>query len=340
MRNLVRNWQSLLAILLASLWLAACGPVSNTSEPVTVTSHQAVVATATTQATTPPTPVPTAAGTSPPVAVEKTPSASPVETQTPEPLSSLTDPPTGCPAGSNEDVTLLPAAEGRTIVEMFEPPILAYLNAGGHPQALEADLDRLTLDDGEQTWKAANAVHHTDVTGDGTPEVIVDLLFYVEGQFADGGLFVFRCLAGEYVGGAVVRIGAQLFADQGPEPVVQTIQDMNGNGRPDILLSYITVIGTHANFTREFRILEWDGGRFVDLIQSDGDRPYAAKVLNGNGVVCDTDGDAILELKLIHGPGHGPDADGSGCAPVDVWSWNGEAFVLAHTEPCPPPGFL
>jgi len=165
-----------------------------------------------------------------------------------------------------------------------------------------------------------------DVTGDAIAEEIVDLLFYAEGQFADGALFAFRCQAGQYVGGAVTPIGEQLFAGQGPEPVIRTIQDMNGNGIPDIVTSYVTIIGTHANYAREFRILEWDGGRFADLIQSDGNRLYAAEVLNGDGVIRDTDGDGLLELELTHGAERGPDA--SELDPhTDIWAWDGEAFT-------------
>lgn len=318
------RWQSLLTIFWWSLWLIACGPASNTPTPAT--APPAVSIPATVQA-----PNSTAADTAtPPISATLHP-----PTGTPQAGVSASGTPAVCPPPSAHDVPLGPAAEGGTSVEMFEPPILAYLNAGGDPQTLQALLEPLALDDGKQTWQATSQVYHTDVTGDATPEVVVSLLFYVEGQFADGGLFVFRCQTREYVGGTVIRIGAQLFAGQGPEPVVHSIQDMNNNGLADLVISYVTVIGTHANFTREFRILEWDGSRFVDLIQSEGDRPYAAKVLNGEGVVCDIDGDGVLELRLVHGPERGPGADGASCAPIDLWSWNGEAFVLSDTEPCP-----
>lgn len=237
--------------------------------------------------------------------------------------------PAVCPPGSGENVIISSTAEGRTIVEMFEPQILAYLNARGDAQGLQAALERLTLDDGETVWNSMSVVHSADVTGDATPEVVVDLLFYVAGQFADGALFVFHCQAGEYVGGAVTHIAEQLFAGQGPEPAVRAIQDVNGNGTPDIVLSYVTMIGTHANYTREFRILEWDGGQFVDLIQSAGSHPHAAEVLNGDGVIRDTDGDGILELELAHGVGRGPDAGTPASPRTDVWAWNGETFTLA-----------
>jgi hypothetical protein len=105
---------------------------------------------------------------------------------------------------------------------------------------------------------------------------------------------------------------------------------MNQNGVPDIVYSYIEIVGTHANFTRVFRIVEWDGAQFVDLIYSD--HPHyanAATVNNGDGEIKDTDGDGNLELVLMHGPGRGPNAEGeeNGERPsVEVWAWNGHAF--------------
>jgi hypothetical protein len=234
-----------------------------------------------------------------------------------------------CPPGGGEGIDISATAEGRSIVEIFEPQILAYLNARGDAQGLEATLNRLVLDNDGEAWNAASHVHTADVTGDAVPEVVVDLLFYVEGQYADGALFVFRCQDRKYVGGAVMYIGGQLFPDREPEPVVRAIQDMNGDGTPEIVLAYITIIGTHANYARAFQILEWNGGRFVDLIRSDGSYAHAAEVFNGDGVICDTDGDGIFELELTHGVGRGPDASTPDQACTDVWAWNGEAFILA-----------
>lgn len=245
-----------------------------------------------------------------------------------------------CPPGSGENITIPSTAEGDNIIEILEPQILAYLSARGDAQGLQATLSRFTLTDSSGTdWQARSQVFTTDVTGDTTPEVVVDLNFFVEGQFANGALFVYRCQAGQYVGGAVTLIGAQIFSDSDPDPGIRAIQDMNANGKPEIVFSYIVVIGTHANFTREFRIIEWDGSQFVDLIQSDRNRPYAAEVLNGDGVIRDTDGDGVLELELTNGVGRGPDASALDRARTDIWAWNGAAFTLAYTQAASPPVF-
>ncbi len=308
MTRLHRNLSLLLIPSLLGLWLMACGLVPATPEMATATAYPVAIASATVQATRRLTPTQAA-------------------TDTATPSASVT--PAVCPPGSGENVIISATAAGETIVEMFEPQILAYLNARGDAQGLQAALGHLVLtDSGGQDWQAQAQVLSADVTGDTTPEVVVELLFYVEGQFADGALFVFRCQAGQYVGGAVTPLGGQLFSGRGPEPVVRAIQDMNGNGTPDIAISYDTVIGTHANYTREFRILEWDGRQFVDLIKSGGNRPHAAEVLNGDGVIRDIDEDGILELELVHGAGHGPDAGTPASPRTDVWAWDGEAFTL------------
>jgi hypothetical protein len=313
MPGLLAKRPRLLISCLASLWLVACGAAPAPGGTASAPPAPAVTAGATAPATTPSLPAPTATATPP-------------------------SPAAACPPGSGEAVSLSLDAEGQTPVEILAPQIVAFLNVQGGAQGLQAALDRLSVDDGGTTWQAASVVHSADVTGDAAPEVVLGLFFYVEGQFADGALLVFRCQAGEYVGGVVTRVGSQLFAGQGPEALVRTIQDMNRNGRPEIVVSYVPVIGTHANYTREFRILEWDGSRFADRIHSEGDRPHVAQVLNGDGTVHDVDGDGYLELALTHGPGRGPDAVGPDCPGTDVWAWNGEAYVLSRTEPCPGSG--
>ena len=48
------------------------------------------------------------------------------------------------------------------------------------------------------------------------------------------------------------------------------VYDLNGDGKAEIVFSYVSLIGTHANFTREFRILEWDGSQFVEFKRASG----------------------------------------------------------------------
>lgn len=192
------------------------------------------------------------------------------------------------------------------------------------------------MTDGETTWKARTQVMTIDVTGDTTPDVVMDFSFFVEGQYADGAVFVYACQEGQYQGGAVAVMGAQVFSGEDPDPGIRAIRDMNRDEVPEIIFSYIEIIGTHANFTRLFRILEWDGSKFVDLIQGDLYYPHSARVDNGDGVIRDTDGDGTLELVLTNGVGRGPDVIGPQRTRIEIWAWNGVAFTLASAEYSPP----
>jgi hypothetical protein len=213
----------------------------------------------------------------------------------------------------------------------------AYLDAGGSADGLQTVLGELILTDGDGAiWQARAQVVVVDVTGNATLDVVVGLTFLGEGGFADGGLFVFRCSDGRYEGGAVTPLSGQVHPEGGPDPGIRVIQDLNANGLPDIVFSYVEIVGTHANFTRLFRLVEWDGSEFVDLIQSDAYLPDAAPVLNGDGVVLDTDGDGTLELVLTNGIGHGYEDGGPQRARNDVWAWNGYAYALSRSEYQPP----
>ena len=241
--------------------------------------------------------------------------------------------PDPCPLPGDGQPPEIVVVEGKSVEEMFESQILAYLNAGGNAQSLQAALSRLSLTDSSGTnWQSKTQALATDVTGDGTPEMVIDLSFFVEGQFANGAVFVYRCQAGQYVGGTVAPIAGQVFSGSDPDPGIRDILDMNGNGKPELVFSTIPVIGTHANFARHFRILEWDGSQFVDLIRSDRDDPHVAEVQNGDGEIRDTNRDGFFELVLTNGEGRGPDADPPDQPTVDVWAWDGQAFTLAYSE--------
>jgi hypothetical protein len=261
--------------------------------------------------------------------------STPPSSVTPSLSATQSAPAVECPQPSDQTVTISPIGPESSIVEGFEPQILEYLNVRGSADGLEAILSKLTLTDSDgTTWQARTQVISTDVTGDTTPDVVIDLSFFVEGQYADGAVFAFMCRQGQYEGGAVTRIGGAVLTSESPDPGIRAIQDMNGNGVPEIVLSYIEVIGTHVNFTRLFRIIEWDGEQFVDLIESDDpNHPNAAEVNNGDGTIYDTDGDGTAELVLTNGPGRGPDAGTPDHPRTEVWAWNGSAFTLVRPNP-------
>jgi hypothetical protein len=247
-----------------------------------------------------------------------------------------------CPLPSEEQPPIPEVRKGGTVAEMFEAQILDYLNGGGDAQGLQTALTGLAVADGSgEDWQTKSQAFSADVTGDTTPEVILDLSVFIADQFADGALFAYRCQAGQYVGGVVDRFAGQLLSAESADPGIRAIQDMNGNGRSEIVFSYTPVVGTHNDFAREFRIVEWDGARFVGLIRSNGHSPDVAEVRNGDGEILDTDGDGMLELQLTSGVG--PRIIDSASAldrpRSDTWAWDGEAFVLASSVPTSPPVF-
>lgn len=223
------------------------------------------------------------------------------------------------------------------IVEGFEPQIRDYLNTEGGTNSLLQVLGDLALTDADGTrWQSRAQVIAADVTGNTTPDVVVSLVFFVEGQYAEGGVFVFSCQDGQYEGGAVALLGGSVFSAVGPDPGIRAIQDTNNNGVSDIVLSHIGIIGTHANFTRLFRILEWDGTLFVDLIQGEVDPYSEAPVNNGDGFVSDTNGNRNLELVLTNGLVAGYVDGGPQRERTDIWAWDGYAFIFRRWEYEPP----
>jgi len=265
--------------------------------------------------------------------VTLTPSLTPTVHQ---PVTRTPASPAECPKPTGQTATISPISPGTSIIEGLEPQILNYLNARASADSLQAALSGLTMTDGGTTWKARTQVMTIDVTGDTTPDVVMDFSFFVEGQYADGAIFVFTCREGRYEGGAVAVIGGQIFSSRDPDPGIRAIRDMNRDGVPEIIFSYIEIIGTHANFTRLFEILEWDGSKFVGLIQGDAYYPNAASVNNGDGVIRDTDGDGTLELVLTNGIGRGPEMNGPQRSRTEIWAWNGVVFTLASVKSAPP----
>lgn len=326
---------------LAATFLSAClsqgvpgrgRPAATTASTLMPTPTQRSTATVIPTPTSQPTPSPT-------LAHKPSPTVTPTSSLTPAPSPPVTRtpaPPAECPKPTDQMATISPISPGTSVIEGLEPQILDYLNARGSADGLQAALNGLTMTDGGTTWKARTQVMTIDVTGDTTPDVVMDFSFFVEGQYADGAIFVFMCREGRYEGGAVAVIGGQISSSQDPDPGIRAIRDMNRDGVPEIIFSYIEIIGTHANFTRVFRILEWDGSKLVDLIQGDSYYPNAASVNNGDGVIRDRDGDGSLELVLTNGIGRGPEISGPQRPRTEIWAWNGVAFTLASVESASP----
>ncbi len=237
-----------------------------------------------------------------------------------------------CPEITSGKIELTSSAPGVSVVEIFEQQLLTYLNSGGSSSTLQEALSDLTMLDG--AWEARAQVEMVDVTGNYTPEVLIDLSFFEAGQYFEGGLFVFRCEDGHYVGGALFSTAGQVQSGGEPDGILG-ILDMNNDGVPEIVHSHISIAGTHGYFTREFRILEWDGQEFVDLIPED-EYGFYAQADTGDGVIKDFDGNGTKELILSNSPGEAYPDLGPQRSRTDIWAWNGYQFVperWEYTEP-------
>lgn len=237
-----------------------------------------------------------------------------------------------CPEITSGKIELTSSAPGVSVVDIFEQQLLTYLNSGGGPSTLQEALSDLTMLDG--AWEARAQVEMVDVTGNTTPEVLIDLSFFEAGQYFEGGLFVFRCEDGSYVGGALFSTAGQVQYGGEPDGILG-ILDMNNDGIPEIVHSHISIAGTHGYFTREFRILEWDGQEFVDLIP-EVEYGFYAQADTGDGVIEDFDGNGTKELILSNSLGEAYPDLGPQRSRTDIWAWNGYQFVperWEYTEP-------
>ena len=237
-----------------------------------------------------------------------------------------------CPEITSGEIELTSSAPGVSVVEIFEQQLLTYLNSGGSPSSLQKALGVLTMLDG--AWKAKAQVEVIDVTGNSTPEVVIDLSFFEAGQYFEGGLFIFRCKGGQYIGGALLSTSGQVQSGGEPDGILGLL-DMNNDGVLEIVHSHVSISGTHGYFTREFRILEWDGQEFVDLIPED-EYGFYAQADTGDDVVEDLDGNGTKELILSNSIGEAYPDLGPQRSRKDIWAWNGYHFVperWEHTEP-------
>ncbi len=225
----------------------------------------------------------------------------------------------------------------------FDAQILDYLNARGSAEGLKQALGVLTIPVGSSPSKINSNIIVSDVTGDLTPDVVMDLIVLPAGDDAFlpyGAVFVYACSEGRFLSSfkadlSYIGVGASLAYDG-----IRAVSDMNLNGVPEIIFSFVDNCGTHLNCTRPFRIVEWDGMEFKDLIHGrhlyTGEIYTSAYVYNGDGVIRDTNGDGYLELTLTNGiehyyPDSGPDRERT-----EIWAWNGSAFTLVRWEHTPP----
>lgn len=272
-----------------------------------------------------------------------TPNSSVKIVETPsEPVSSSASTSTSnqCPE-QNED--LLPEFEDLfnkdimydpNIEREVEKPILDFLNKGGSPNKV---IDAFTKGFEENEGR----FFQQDITRDNIPELIVN----------DFLLHVFGCRNGQYLSLLKIDPGGYSITSS----KIFQIHDMNQNGVPDLIISEWRG-DINLYFPTKYRIMEWDGTHFKDLItQPEFQSRYGAGGANEGYVwieglwsytetdekhveVSDIDNNGTLELILRGGlPAH-PDTrvHGPWRAETNIYMWNGEGFAIYSVEPATP----
>lgn len=211
---------------------------------------------------------------------------------------------TPCPLPADDlptitiDAALLRGSDTTTYYNVLEPVVLAYFNDGGTPDNFVTQLnDTLAFesDYGPLTWRVqAEAVN---VMGDTANEQVVQVAITDTSRpdtFIQGVLWVLECDDGAYQPHRVADIHGNRGEQDGhfsPESGLLMATDVTGDDRAELVISSITNIAIHANYTRVFRVYYWDDaeGDFRQIV-------YPYETFEGRATVDDVDGDGINQL--------------------------------------------
>lgn len=220
-----------------------------------------------------------------------------------------------------------------SIKREIEKPVLDFLNKGGSPDKVIDAFAKGFEENGSRFFQQ-------DLTNNNVPELIID----------DFLLHIFGCKSGKYESILKIDPGGAIAHSN-----IFLIQDMNLNGSPDLIISEWR--GDINLYVPEiYRIMEWDGAHFKDLItQPDFESRYGGGGANDGHVwidgvwsyteidekqveVSDIDNNGTLEFILRGGLPTHPDtrAHGPWRAETDIYFWNGKGFVIYSVEPATP----
>ncbi len=174
---------------------------------------------------------------------------------------------------------------------MMQGGLLEALNAGMTAEALNTALQRAQI--GAYPFAAASG----DFDGDGMADVAVSLFDPASTSHPPQGvLLVFLCREGAFVPPAVFQEPATDRA--WGVPTIQDAQDLNADGRAELLVSAAHCDETGLVCAERYAILGWSEGGLRDLLR-DADQPFASAV----PFVEDPDGDGIYDFVVITGEG-------------------------------------
>ena len=193
--------------------------------------------------------------------------------------------------------------------------ITRFLSDGGTVPALELGL----RNDWDVLGDTGFIRNDLDLTGEGTPEVIVSYNAPDDG----GRLLILGCANGEYVSRYQAITG-------GSVPQIVQIGDMNFDQKVDVMFAS-ELCDEDCNY--QTQLIEWSAerGRFISLLDS-------AIVNDSVPTLSDVDNDRVTEIVVrMSNPGDastGPLRTG-----VNIYDWNGTAYVLSIIQ-LDPPRFL
>lgn len=217
---------------------------------------------------------------------------------------------TACPTTSG---SIALAALPQTITAANEA-LLNYLNAGGASENLENLL--------RQHWTALGETGYLrsqDVLGRGAQDILVG--YTAAGE--TGVMAIFGCQDGRYV------LRYTITADGSEPPQIIRIGDINRDFVPEIVFTR-RVCDTSEACEFETQVIVWQAsqGRFINLL---------AEPLIGLNIptLNDIDNDEVQEL-VLNLDQRGNAATGPLRTGVNIFDWNGSAYVLSIIQLDPP----
>lgn len=213
-----------------------------------------------------------------------------------------------CPPPASPTLSNAPAS-GREMAD----EIVRFLSAGGSPAALETALRDSWGVLGERGQVRAD----TDLTGEGTPEVIVTYAVPGEG----GALLALGCAAGRYI--SLYR------ADTSQIPQILHAGELNANGTPELLFTSQECASPN-DCTFRTQLITWQPGegRLTSLL--------SGAILSPNPPeIADVDNDGVLEI-VVRLTSSGTRETGPLRTGVTIYDWNGSIYTRSITQLDPP----
>jgi hypothetical protein len=258
-------------------------------------------------------PVEQAEATSPPATPVVLPS--PTSTATPTASPEVTPHPISCPVQNDS-----PAAPALQAPASYVQEVLAFLNGGGSPHDLQADIRSAGL-----SLKAGIPLAQQDFNGDRLDDIAVTLLTPSETSIvATGDLYVFVCTGQAYALAYTSAPSPEVGA-----PEIIDARDMNADGAADLLLARESC-GAHTCFD-QIELLSWQQNAMVNVLQGESDDlPYPSIRVVG------PDPNGRFQVA-VSGTGIGSAGAGPYRGVTRTWSWNAAGDALVPGPDLVPP---